>query len=272
MHSLNRTASSRTWSNLAWLKLAVLPLAATLGGCYVAQIPNPNEPELADAEIMARNIDLFSQRLQRESVERGLPPNVREQALDSYMERYLQEIDPAEIDPAQAWLYGDVYERAERWQEMETMYEIAVAQNPKKTEDFISEDRRVNDHLSLARAKAELGKVEEAIALVESVLDAAREMSAPILPATLLEIVPAARDEGHDGELAKLLEKAIAKHEETIVDPQSAAGQAFLQAKPFHIRDAWTAAARLYQNAGMAEEAQEAIRRYDQATDRFGSV
>jgi hypothetical protein len=77
------------------------------------------------------------------------------------------------------------------------------------------------------------------------VYDVPDDQSAPILPATLYEIVPAAEGKGHDKELAELLELAIRCHERTVVDIKTDDGRIFMAARRYHINKAATKAAVL---------------------------
>lgn len=172
-------------------------------------------------------------------------------------------MDVDKIPASQAWEYGDVFKTAGRWDLAKKAYEIAI-QNPR------NEDRRVNDRLRLALAEAHLGNVERAIELARSVFDTDDRGTAPILPAVLLEIVPAAEGKGHDAELADLLVDAIAQHDRTIVDPHSDAGKAFFRAKPIHVRDAYRKAIALYTKAGLTEKAEETRRAAQEALGKFG--
>jgi hypothetical protein len=91
-----------------------------------------------------------------------------------------------------------------------------------------------------------LGQLPDAFKTARQAFNAAPEASAPILPAVLLEMVPAARGKGHDEELAELLEEAIGKHMATVVDPGTVAGVAFLAARPHHVRNAWRTIIEIY--------------------------
>lgn len=162
-----------------------------------------------------------------------------------------------QIEPARAWEYGEVFRTAKRWDLAKQVLQIAV----KHAVEVKNEDRRVNDILRLAHAEAMLGEIPEAIKTAQTAMDALPEGSAPILPAVLLEIVPAAEGKKHDPELAKLLEQAIDKHMKTQVDLKSDAGRMFIIARPHHVRNAWRKIVELYAKAGKDAEARAALQR-----------
>lgn len=162
-------------------------------------------------------------------------------------------LDLTAIPTEDAWQYGEVFKTAERWDLARAAFLVA-SKNAK------TEDRRVNDTLRLAFCEARLGSIDEAIRLVRSVFDTPESDKAPILPATLLEVVPAARGKGRDPELAKLLEEAIGQHLQVRVDPSTVAGKAYLLAKRHHIRHAWGEVVRLYIGAG-EQAAADALKR-----------
>jgi hypothetical protein len=172
------------------------------------------------------------------------------------------------IEPARAWEYGDVFRTAQQWKEAKTVLLVAV-DHAIKTKN---EDRRVNDLLRLAHAEAKLGEVPLAITTARRTLNAPPAGSAPILPAVLLEIVPAARGKGHDVELAELLESAIKKHMDTVVDPETEPGQMFLVARPHHVRNAWRLVIELYAKAGKDEDARQALARSEEMLDTIRRV
>ncbi len=135
------------------------------------------------------------------------------------------------IKPERAWEYAEVFRTARIWEKAKPAFEMALQSPP-------TEDRRVNDSLRLAQVLGHLGEVKQAIALARSVLNAAPEDRAPIMPALTLEVIPACQGKGMDQELAKLLEEAIPVYEGTVVDAQSESGKAFEMAKPYHLRRA----------------------------------
>jgi hypothetical protein len=99
-------------------------------------------------------------------------------------------------------------------------------------------DRKVNDTLRLAQALGKNGKVGEAISTAKAVFGAKDEDAAPILPATLYEIVPATEGKGKNKELAAILKEAIACHMRVKVDAATDAGKFFLAARRHHVNKA----------------------------------
>jgi tetratricopeptide (TPR) repeat protein len=165
-------------------------------------------------------------------VERGEISEARaKEIVAGYATDLTANIDLQRIRLDRAWEYAEVFRTARQWERARAVFEVAVANPP-------NSDRRVNDSLRLAHVLSEMGRVEEAISRARSILDAAPENRAPIMPALTLEIVPAARGKGFDKELADLLEASIPIYEGTTVNEDSDAGKAFLFAKPFHIKHA----------------------------------
>lgn len=241
----------------SWRKLAGLALALAAAGCRLPPPPDPNDPGQGanvDADVLQRNLkhasDFLNERVLRGEISDGKAREV----LASIARRMVDRVDLRLIPVSQAWRYGEFFRAAKEWDKALVCFRAAVqfAKN---------EDRRVNDSLRLAHCLAELGRVDEAIAVARSVFDARPEDSAPILPAVLLEIVPAALNRGRDVELARLLEDAIAIHERTVVDAETTAGMAFLAARPHHIRNAYALAIRLYRAGGRDDLAAEATER-----------
>lgn len=252
----------------AWAKALLASLAlATVAGCQTGQLPDPNDPVsmggVVSIAVLRRNLDYANRMLEHRAEVGEISSEERMLLLQKYAEEMVQKIDVDKIPASQAWEYGDVFKTAGRWDLAKKAYEIAI-ENPR------NEDRRVNDTLRLALCEAQLGNVERAIELTRSVFDTDDRGTAPILPAVLLEIVPAAEGKGYDGELADLLVDAIAQHERTIVDPQSEGGKAFFRAKPIHYRDAYRKAIALYTLADMPEKAEETRRAAQAALGKFG--
>lgn len=250
-----------------WLRLGVCLVVAVLCiGCRTGQLPDPNDPGasgLMPAAVLRRNLEYANRMLEHRQELGEITPEQRKELLKRYANDQIEKIDLGKIPERQAWEYGMVFITAERWDLAKNMFEIAV-KDPK------SEDRRVNDVLRLARCEANLGDVPRAIELARSTFDVDDRGTAPILPAVLLEIVPAAQGKGHDGGLAALLVDAIQQHRRTIVDAKSDSGRAYMLAKPIHIRDAYILAIRLYERAGMTEEAAKTREEFRQAMTEFG--
>lgn len=237
------------------LALGAALLMITQNLSHIGTPPDPNDPRQAgviSAGVLRQQLRGISDSL----VAREQRREITKEQFDDYMAKaangLLDQVKLDKIEPKNAWEYGELFTTARRWRDAKAAYEVAVkaAKN---------EDRRVNDNLRLARSMAELGEVPEAVRTARKTFDTPDEAAAPILPATLLEIVPAAENKGHDAELAGLLEEAIRCEARTIVDPKSPPGRDFLMARPHHIRHAWEKAIDLYTAAGSKAKAAEAV-------------
>ncbi len=232
----------------------------SVAGCHLVTPPNPNDPVVIanDPDRMLRNIEFIGDSLDYRMATGEITQEQKDAYMRAFVSSYTSKIDPTKIDPAKAWKYGDVYRSAGDWNEAYRLYRVAV-------DAASTEDRRVNDRLKLARTAAMLGKVDEAISMARSTFDAPPTDKAPILPAVLFEIVPAAQGKGKDVELARLLEDAVAQHNQTIVDPRDEAGARFMNAKTTLVRRAWQRALVLYQASSDPNLAREALARYEAA-------
>ena len=245
------------------LVFILLASAFIVSGCEFSSPPDPNEPRegrVLGATELRRNLTGTAEMIYERVMTGEIDDKKAQSLIQKYADELIQKVNIRAIPPKTAWEYGEVFLTAKRWEKAKEVLEIAVS-NAK------GEDRRVNDTLRLARAEAELGQVEEAIKTANSVMDTQPVSSAPILPAVLLEIVPAAEatSKGHEIELAKLLENAIGKHEKTIVDAESKPGRDFLYAKPAHIRNAWLQIEKLYSSVGRSDLADQARERQFEA-------
>lgn len=227
---------------------------------------DPNDvrrsPMLA-LSIIKNNLQADSEDLMHR-VHKG---EITDQQFHEYMSKAAQmlldqgEVKPTKIPAHEAWEYGEIYITARRWKDAKTVLETAVKAAK-------GEDRRVNDNLRLARVLAELGDVKSAVSTARSTFNTPDEGSAPILPATLYEIIPAGEGKGADPELAALLEEAIKCEDRTIVNPESVAGQSFLAARPAHDRRAWRKVVELYETSGKIDDARKAEQRAEAALKR----
>lgn len=172
------------------------------------------------------------------------------------------------MDPTEIWQYAEVLRTARQWKQAEPVLELAV----RSAKLAKNEDRRVNDSLRLAHVQAKLGKIEKAIATTRSTFDVRPQDAVPVLMGTLYEIVPAARGQKHDLELAKLLEDAIRVNMRAVVDENTDSGRAFILARPAHTRKAWGTVIDLYQAIGRDDLAQEAAQRSMQSQRGFTST
>ncbi len=225
-------------------------------GCQVGAPPNPNSAKdvgLIAPEILKRNLRWAYEELERRKLHGEIDDKTEKKMLAQYARSLLSDAALERMPPDQAWQYGEVYRTAEQWPQAKRVFELAV-------QVAKDDNRRVNDNLRLAQVLAKLGDVRGAIQHTRSTFNAVRSGKAPILLATLYEIVPAAEGQGHDVELAQLLEGAIQQHLETIVDPRTIPGRMFLLARRHHIHNAWDKVIDLYRKSGengLAEEAQQ---------------
>jgi tetratricopeptide (TPR) repeat protein len=232
-----------------------------LTGCKLSPPPDPNDPRdvgLVQAEVLMRNLQ-WASRAVNERVSRGeISDEEGKKILAEEAGKLLDAVSIKRVRAKDAWRYAEVFRTAQRWERAEELFETAS----KHATDTKNEDRRVNDTLRLAEAQAQLGKTVEALATARSVFNAKPENKAPILLAVLYEIVPAAKGKGKDLELARLLEDAIAQHEQVIVDPESDGGKAFFIAKGHHIEKAYSDAVDLYEAAHEPDLAEAARKRH----------
>ena len=231
---------------------AVLWFTNHLGHFGTPADPNdPRQAGLLTPDVLRHNLsgasDALLWRVQKGEITDEQFKDMMARAANSL----LDQVDTSRIPSKSAWEYGEIYITARRWNDAKKALETAVKVAK-------GEDRRVNDNLHLARVMVELGDIPGAVKTARGVFDTPDEGAAPILPATLLEIVPAAEGKSHDAELAALLEDAIKCEMRTIVDQNSKPGQAFLAARPFHVRNAWAKVIDLYTAAGKNQEAQAA--------------
>lgn len=232
-----------------------LGVVLVLGGCHVQTLPDPNAMathQILDAEVMQRNV-AEAHRVLDLRVRRGeITANDKVRLINQMVSQYSELIEVEAVPAKSAWRYADILRQAGRLEDAETLLTKAVEIAP-------DEDRRVNDSLQLARVKAMLGKVDEAIDLVRSTFDASEEGKAPIMMATLYEIVPEGVGKGKDKELALLLQETITIHQSVLVDPETAAGAAFLNARPIHVRKAWADVIQILEAEGAQKELREAV-------------
>ena len=199
-------------------------------GC--GQYPNPNDLTSIDqyhrVEIADKRLVSAETTLQFKVDSKEITDDRRNQLIKELADDLLKKIDPKAVTDTDQWMYAALLRVTDRWPEAEASLRTAVkvAPNP---------DRKINDTLKLAQAEAKNQKIEEAIKTAESVLEAPDNEAAPILPAILYEVVPAAEGKGHDKELATLLDKAIQVHLRVKVDPKSDSGKIFIIASRHHI-------------------------------------
>jgi hypothetical protein len=214
---------------------------------------------MVPVETLRRNLKATSDALNERQAKGLVPPSQYQEYIKKAADELLQSNVPNRIAEGEAWEYAELLIAARRWKDAEVLLKIAV----KHAAATHNEDRWVNDGLRLARVEAELGEVDRAIEAARAVQTASNTGSAPILPGTLLEIVPAAHGKGKDAELADLLKGAIRCHMRTIVDPKTEPGKLFLFARPHHVRKAWETVIQLYVAAGRPDQAKSAAQEAD---------
>ncbi|RYG86471.1 hypothetical protein EON77_03745 [bacterium] len=192
----------------------------------LVHLPGEDRPK-ATQRILSSALDYLDARFHAGEISDGQ----RQVLIQTRMNELVQAIDPQEVQDEDLWIYGDLLRSTGRWKEAADVLKQAA-------ERADGWDRRVNDTLRYASCLAHLGKVDEAIKAARGVYNAPDRETAPILPATLYELVPAAQGQGHDPELAKLLEDAIACQTRTEVDAKSDEGKMFLAASKWHVRRA----------------------------------
>jgi tetratricopeptide (TPR) repeat protein len=226
---------------------------------------DPTEVGLVDPSLARGRLQSMSEMLNERRARQEIDDEIAQRVLEEEARRLLQHFSPQFVEDGKAWEYGELLITAALWESAEPVLERAV-------EEAANNDRRVNDLLRLARVKAHLGKVDEAAACVRQTFDVPDEDAAPILPAVLLEVVPAGEGRDREADLARLLEEAIAQHERVIVDPESQGGRMFLTARHHHIRNAWAKVIQLYVAARQDAEAERAIRAAQQWESRVGRI
>ena len=226
-------------------------------GCQTGTLPSPNDPNdvgLLSGENIQDQLRSISDSLALHRDRGEITEATYEDLMAESAKKLLTGFKPEKIDATRAWKYGYAQITARDWPAAKSTLEIAI-QAAKLAHN---EDRRVNDCLKLARVYAEMGQVDEAIKTVRSVFNAGPEDSAPILFATLYDIVPVARGKHKDVELAKLLEETIAIDLKVRVDPNLREGRKFLNSRPHHLRNAWRAISSLYTDANRPDLAAQA--------------
>lgn len=238
------------------------------GGCRNGVLPDPNDPNdvgVLQPDVLRRDLKYASDSLNARVLSGDISQGQFQTLMSQYADKLVSHLRIERVPPRDAWKYGEAFRTAKRWKEAEKFYRIAVKAAPNM-------DRFVNDSLHLAQAMAHNGEVAAAIPIVRATYVQSKPTDkAPILLGTLLEFVPAARGQGHDLELADLLEGAIAQEEQTVVDPKTDSGSAFLMTKHKHIADAWETVIELYNGAGRPQMADEAEKRAEKDLGSPGS-
>lgn len=251
--------------------VAGLVLSVTLTGCKTGHIRDPNNPADVGSispQVLRQNLQSINESLVNRLSRHEFDRRTYRQLVAQAARELSSQVKPESVKPEQAWQFGEVLKDAHLWAQAEPVLRVAV----KYATDTKNDDRRVNDTLRLAVVLAHEDKVPEALTTARLAFNAPPNQLAPVLLATYLELAPAAQGKGHDLELAKLVEDAIACHNRTQVDPKSDAGKIFVLSRPYHMGKAWMLVAALYSMAGKADLAAQAEQKAEAAREGFPSV
>ncbi len=243
-----------------WLLICSL---VVVGGCRTGTLPNPNDPNDVGSltpENMKEQFTGISEMLQVRLAHRQISNEQFKDLLGQAADHLLKGFTPDKVEAPTAWQIGEIMISAKHWQDAEKVLVDAI----EWAKINHNEDRFVNDTLRLARVRAELGQVSQAIKTARTVFSVPAYAAVPILYATQSEIVPAGRGKGQDIELAKLLEDAIAIDLKATVNPETIPGQGFLAARPFHVYQSWVLVTELYKNAKRPDLAAVAQKKVDE--------
>jgi tetratricopeptide (TPR) repeat protein len=256
---------------MSWRWLSLAGLSVFLGGCYFAQLPDPNEIQgmaQVDAEIMQRNIAMTHQKLDEQIRKGMISPAQKDAEIKRMVEGIVSYVKLDQIPEDEAWRFADLYRQAGDLETARGLLEQAVQVAP-------SEDRRVNDTMQLARVMAMQGDIKFAVETARKTFDTPPAEKAPILMSALYEIVPAGLNSKSKDDwivLAQLLEDAIGQHLLVEVDPQTEAGKAFMASVGVHVEKAWDQVFRLYSKAGRDDLLRAAISRRSEQDEKVGKV
>lgn len=254
-----------------WLLICSL---LVVGGCQTGTLPNPNDPNDVGSltpENMKDQFTSISEMLQVRLAHRQITNQEFKELLGQAADHLLKGFTPDKTEPATAWQIAEIMINAKHWQDAEQVLVSAI----EWAKVNHNEDRFVNDTLRLARVRAELGQVSQAVKTARTVFSIPAYAAVPILYATQSEIVPAGRGKGHDLELGKLLEDAIAIDLKATVNPDTIPGQGFLSARPYHVYESWVLVTELYTNANrpdLAAMAQKKVVEYAAYSHRGGHL
>ncbi len=253
--------------NWRWNSVLFLCLVS-LGGCYFTQLEDPNEVQgvkYIDAEVMQRNIAQAHFALAQRVKKGEITEDQKEQMILELVQKISGYVDVSTVPDDTAWRFADLFRQAGDLEKARTLYEkaVSVAQTA---------DRKVNDHLQLARVMAMQGEVDKAIETAESTFSVEPKDKAPIMMAALYEIFPAGEGKGKDVELAVFLEKAIEQHMLVEVDPKSESGIAFLDSSEIHTAKAWDIVLRVFANEGRNDLFKSAMEQREKLEAKSGKV
>ena len=219
-----------------------------VGGCQTGTLPNPNDPNDVGSlspDNLKDQFSSISELLQVRLAHRQISNEEFKFLLGQAADSLLKGFTVDKVEARNAWQIGEIMINARHWEDAQTVLVKAI----EWAKSNHNEDRFVNDTLRLARVRAELGEVSQAVKTARTVFSVPSYAAVPILYATQSEIVPAGRGKGHDAELAKLWEDAIAIDLKATVNPETVPGQGFLSARPFHVYQSWVLVTELYRDA-----------------------
>ena len=227
------------------LQFALLCSLAGLFGCKTGTLPDPNDPKDVGAwriDDARRNLKIASDFLNDRQNRGEIDAKASQYLIAKRANEILKDLDVSGFSEKEAWKYGEFYIAARRWGPAKQALELAIL-HPANGE------RRSSDNLRLARVLAELGEIPECIARARLTFIVLDEGRVPILPAVLLEIVPAGLRKGHDVELGQLLVDAIDQEQHVLINPATEGGKRFLIARPFLIAHAYRLALETFRAA-----------------------
>jgi tetratricopeptide (TPR) repeat protein len=203
--------------------------------------PDPNDPNevgVLQPTVMRRNLKHASDAANERVGKGQMSASEAKEKVSESAEQILKNLKIDQIPDKDLWEYGEVLWTAKEW-------ETAIPVLEKAVQVATTEDRRINDSLRLAKCYAAVNKVNKALEIARSTLNAKPEDSAPLMLALTKELAPVAKGKGKDKELAQLIEDAIPVYQKTEVDQTTEEGKNFLLARPFHISEAWKLIAEL---------------------------
>lgn len=222
--------------------ILVFLVIVMLGIAKNATPPDPNDPGQNpdnSVEIAEKNISELFWRLDALVRRKVMTPEESRKVLVQYATNHVEKINVASVRTSEAFRYAELLRTAERWSEAQKYFEMAMVNEPKNS------DRIVNSRIRIAHCLAMQGKPEEAIKMAREAFDAPPGNKPSILLGVYMEVAPAARGQGMDVELARLIADAVDQHLMSTVDGASLPGQAFLNSRRHHIGAAFRLAKQL---------------------------
>src|SRR4051812_32633679 len=96
-------------------QLAILLILGSLLGCQSKTIPNPNDPRdvgTLQPEILRRNLRSVTETLGERYSRGEFNEDRYRQLVTKAAGELVQQIDPSDVDPGDAWQYGEVFRDA----------------------------------------------------------------------------------------------------------------------------------------------------------------